>query len=238
MAANGEERTWARVDEHFFSDTSVDDMTEHRSHDERADQILNAARDCFLEKGYFATRMDEIARESGLSKGGIYFHFDSKKDIFRTLVEQEYEEAMALLEGAYDSDESEAPTEMFAEVGHLFTERFATTDAPRFMAIIAEMALRDEEIRQMLLELQHNYIERTADVLETGIEQGHVRQEVDPESAAILLKAIIDGIEAGFAIGYDLDIETLVSTAMTILGRGLLEERDLGELAAEEDAAE
>ncbi len=212
-------------------------MTQHRSHDERADQILSAARDCFLEKGYFATRMDEIARESGLSKGGIYFHFDSKKDIFRTLVEQEYEEAMSLLEGAYDSGEGDDPTEMFAEVGHLFTERFATTDAPRFMAIIAEMALRDEDIRQMLLELQQNYIDRTADVLETGIEQGHIREEIDPEAAAILLKAIIDGIEGGFAIGYDLDIEQIVSTAMTLLGQGLLEERDLAELAPADEAS-
>jgi AcrR family transcriptional regulator len=196
-------------------------MTKHRSPDERAEQILHAARQCFLENGYFATRMDEIADESGLSKGGIYFHFDSKKDIFRSLVEQEYETAMELVAGAIDSD---ADIEsMIMDLGHHFTQRYATTDAARFMAIIAEMALRDEEIRQMLLQLQENYIDRLAAVLQNGVEEGELK-EVDPESAALMLKAIIDGMRAGYGIGYEPDPEKLVETSAKILGKGLLAE--------------
>lgn len=196
-------------------------MTKHRSPDERAEQILTAARQCFLENGYFATRMDEIADESGLSKGGIYFHFDSKKDIFRSLVEQEYETAMELVSEAIDSD---ADIEsMITDLGHQFTQRFATTDAARFMAIIAEMALRDREIRQMLLELQQNYIDRLAIVLENGVERGELK-DVDPESAALLLKAIIDGMRAGYGIGYEPDPEKLVRTSVKILGQGVLAE--------------
>jgi len=196
-------------------------MTEHRSPDERAEQILTAARQCFLENGYFATRMDEIADQSGLSKGGIYFHFDSKRDIFRSLVEREYETAMELVAGVLDSD---ADIEsMITDFGHHFTQRFATTDAARFMAIIAEMALRDREIRQMLLELQENYIDRLAVVLENGIDRGELK-EVDPESAALLLKAIIDGMRAGYGIGYEPDAEKLVETSVKILGQGILAE--------------
>lgn len=200
---------------------TVADMTKHRSPDERAEQILTAARQCFLDNGYFATRMDEIARESGLSKGGIYFHFDSKKDIFRSLVEQEYETAMEFVTGVIDSDTNIET--MMTELGRHFTRRFATTDAARFMAIIAEMALRDEEIRQMLLELQQNYINRLSAVLETGMQNGQLK-EVDPESAALLLKAIIDGMRAGYGIGYDPDIDKLVQTSMKIIGRGILAE--------------
>lgn len=198
-------------------------MTKHRSPDERAEQILTAARERFLEKGYFATRMDEIAREAGLSKGGIYFHFDSKKDIFRSLVEREYEQAMEFIGGVIDSDSDIAT--IIADLGRHFTERFATTDAPRFMAIIVEMGLRDEEIRQMLLQLQQNYIDRLANILEQGMEKGQLK-EVDPESAALLLKAIIDGIQAGYGIGYEPDIDRLVQTSMRILGTGLLSEED------------
>ncbi|MFB6351995.1 MAG: TetR/AcrR family transcriptional regulator [Bradymonadaceae bacterium] len=197
-------------------------MTKHRSPDERAEQILAAARQCFLEKGYFATRMDEIARESGLSKGGIYFHFDSKKDIFRSLVEREYENAMEFIEGVIDAAESDIGA-IINDVGRHFTERFASTDAPRFMAIIAEMALRDEEIREMLLQLQQNYIDRLAEVLSEGMDKGQLK-DVDPESAAILMKAIIDGLQAGYGIGYDPDIDRLVQTSMRVLGTGILEE--------------
>jgi AcrR family transcriptional regulator len=196
-------------------------MTEHRSPDERAEQILQAARECFLEKGYFATKMDEIAEASELSKGGIYFHFDSKKDIFRSLVEREYDRAMEFIEEVVDSDTDIAT--MIADLGRHFTQRFASTDAPRFQAIIVEMGLRDEEIRQMLLQLQQNYIDRLADVLEQGIDNGQLK-EVDPKSAALLLKAIIDGIQASYGIGYDPDVNSLVQTSMQILGRGILAE--------------
>jgi len=196
-------------------------MTEHRSPDERAEQILQAARGCFLDKGYFATKMDEIAEASELSKGGIYFHFDSKKDIFRSLVEREYDRAMEFIEEVVDSDTDIAT--MIADLGRHFTQRFASTDAPRFQAIIVEMGLRDEEIRQMLLQLQQNYIDRLADVLEQGVDNGQLK-DVDPKSAALLLKAIIDGIQASYGIGYDPDVNSLVQTSMQILGRGILAE--------------
>lgn len=199
-------------------------MTKHRSPDERAEQILAAARQCFLENGYFATRMDEIARESGLSKGGIYFHFDSKKDIFRSLVEMEYENAMEFIEGVIGDSESDIAS-IIADVGRHFTERFASTDAPRFMAIIAEMGLRDEEIRDMLLQLQESYIDRLAEVLREGVEEGRIK-DIDPESTAILMKAIIDGLQAGYGIGYDPDIDRLVQTSMRVLGTGILKEED------------
>jgi AcrR family transcriptional regulator len=198
-------------------------MTKHRSPDERASQILDAARECFLQKGYFATRMDEIAEASGLSKGGIYFHFDSKKDIFRTLVEQEYEQAMEFIDGVIDSQEGMAMT--IANLGKHFTERFATTDAPKFMAIIVEMGIRDDDIRSMLLSLQESYIERLSEMIEEGIENGQLRP-VDPDSAALLLKAIIDGIQAGYGIGYDPDNDRLLQTTMQILGKGLMAEQD------------
>ncbi len=196
-------------------------MTKHRSPDERANQILTAARDCFLENGYFATRMDEIADASGLSKGGIYFHFDSKRDIFRSLVEREYEEAMAFIEQVIHDDGDIA--DMLGDIGRHFAERFADTDAPRFMAIIVEMGQRDEEIREMLLELQESYIERISGILQQGMNDGQL-QQFDPDSGAVLLKAIIDGLQASYGIGYEPDLDHFVPTSMQILGQGMLDE--------------
>lgn len=52
---------------------------------ERIEQILAAARKCFLEKGYHATTMLNICREARLSKGLIYFYFNSKDEIFANI---------------------------------------------------------------------------------------------------------------------------------------------------------
>lgn len=49
-------------------------------------EILDAALLEFSEKGYAATRMDDIAQRAGLSKGGLYAHYDSKDAIFEALL--------------------------------------------------------------------------------------------------------------------------------------------------------
>lgn len=52
----------------------------------RTHQILDAALDAFAAEGFSATRMDDIARRAGMSKGGIYTHFKSKEEVFEALL--------------------------------------------------------------------------------------------------------------------------------------------------------
>jgi AcrR family transcriptional regulator len=51
-------------------------------------RILEAAINIFSQKGYHKTRMDEIVSAADTSKGGVYFHFPSKEDIFLGLVDE------------------------------------------------------------------------------------------------------------------------------------------------------
>ena len=51
-------------------------------------RILNAAINIFSQKGYHDTRVDEIVEAAETSKGGVYFHFPSKQDIFLGLVDE------------------------------------------------------------------------------------------------------------------------------------------------------
>lgn len=59
-----------------------------RDPDVTREKILDAALDKFASKGYHDTRLDEIAEESGTSKGAIYFHFPNKERLFLALVDQ------------------------------------------------------------------------------------------------------------------------------------------------------
>src|ERR1700740_630418 len=54
----------------------------------RAPEILDAALACFSEKGFAATRMEDIARRAGISKGTIYLYFDSKQAVFKALAQR------------------------------------------------------------------------------------------------------------------------------------------------------
>ncbi|BAV86942.1 hypothetical protein RA11412_0643 [Rothia aeria] len=54
----------------------------------RRRQIIDAAFTCFTAKGYTHTSMSDIIKESGLSSGSIYSHFDGKGDILHATVQQ------------------------------------------------------------------------------------------------------------------------------------------------------
>ena len=56
------------------------DKTRHR--------ILDAAEDVFASKGYHDAPVEEIGRVTSLSKGGIYFHFPSKEDLFFAVLDR------------------------------------------------------------------------------------------------------------------------------------------------------
>ena len=52
-------------------------------------QIMNGARIVFLEKGFDAASMGEIARQAGVSKGTLYVYFESKEELFEAIFEEE-----------------------------------------------------------------------------------------------------------------------------------------------------
>jgi AcrR family transcriptional regulator len=57
--------------------------------------LLAAARQVFLERGYYAATLDQIADEAGFSKGAVYSRFASKADMFLALLEDRIAERAA-----------------------------------------------------------------------------------------------------------------------------------------------
>jgi AcrR family transcriptional regulator len=56
-----------------------------RRKEDRSAEILEAALACFSQKGFAATRMDDIARRAKIAKGTIYLYFENKEAVFKAL---------------------------------------------------------------------------------------------------------------------------------------------------------
>ena len=54
---------------------------------ERPGEILAAALEVFATRGYAATRLEDVAKRAGVSKGALYLYFETKEDLFRAVVE-------------------------------------------------------------------------------------------------------------------------------------------------------
>ena len=194
-------------------------MTRHLPEQTRREQILSAARKCFIERGFHPTRMEDIAAAAGLSKGGVYFHFDSKQAVFEALVQEEFERSMAFMQQVSEGDEPIA--QKMQVLGAHYVEYFSTArDAPRFFLVMGEMGLRDENLAKKLLEMQTAFIDQTAKIIQRGIDEGFLR-ETDTTATAALLKALMDGVELLSALEYPLDRNALLATGLEVLLRGL-----------------
>ena len=59
-----------------------------RRKDARPGEIVAAALASFAERGYAATKLEDVAAAAGISKGTIYLYFPTKEDLFRAVVRQ------------------------------------------------------------------------------------------------------------------------------------------------------
>ncbi|MEM1025453.1 MAG: TetR/AcrR family transcriptional regulator [Myxococcota bacterium] len=195
-------------------------MTRHLPEQARREQILKAARLCFIENGYHPTRMDDIARAADLSKGGVYFHFKSKADVFASLVEAEYAKSIGFLRRVMEAKTSIAEKMQF--IGRHYLEYFeAAPEAPRFFIVMGEMALRDEALAARLLEMQRSFIDTVHQLLDEGARAGIVRDRVDTLVVAAMLKALLDGLEGLKALEYPMDVSQFLTTGIELVMRGM-----------------
>jgi AcrR family transcriptional regulator len=59
-----------------------------RRKDARPSELTSAALDLFVERGFSATRLDDVAARAGVSKGTLYLYFDSKEALFKAVIEE------------------------------------------------------------------------------------------------------------------------------------------------------
>ena len=59
-----------------------------RRKEARPQELLQAALQLFDQKGFAATRIDEVAQKAGVSKGTLYLYYPSKEDLFKAVVRQ------------------------------------------------------------------------------------------------------------------------------------------------------
>ena len=73
---------------------------------QRRNQVLSVATEVFARQGYHATSMDNIALEAGVSKPILYQHFESKHDLFTTIMDKSIEELAHRLTTTLDTVDS------------------------------------------------------------------------------------------------------------------------------------
>lgn len=63
-------------------------LSRRRRKEARPQELLSAALELFVEKGFAATRLDDVAARAGVSKGTVYLYFKSKEELFQAVIRE------------------------------------------------------------------------------------------------------------------------------------------------------
>jgi AcrR family transcriptional regulator len=156
--------------------------------EERPKQILNAALAVFGEHGLAASRLDDIAKRAGLSKGTIYLYFPNKEELFREMVRHTVISQLEKGERQVEDSNASATETLVAFMrdywGFIRSDQFA----PLFRLIHAEIHNFPDLARFYAEEVVSRGHRLVAGIIARGIETGEFR-EVDPSVAARMLTA-------------------------------------------------
>jgi AcrR family transcriptional regulator len=171
------------------------------------EEILAAAVDEFLEKGYEGASVDSIARRAGLTKGGIYHHFRSKEEILFAANKRFQEPVLAMIETAEATpDAVEAVSGFIAE----YLEYWASHPMEMaFLFLSYTKVLSSPELWSFYEEYSHLMRVFAQGLYKRGIESGIFRVH-DPDRQALALLAALDGVFGYMVMDPELDPKQVI----------------------------
>lgn len=151
----------------------------HAKHERRKEarpaELLSAALTLFVKKGFAATRVEEVAKLAGVSKGTLFLYFASKEELFKAVVRQTISGRFAVWNDEFDSFEG-STADMLRHCMTSWWERIGSTQASGITKLMMSEARNFPELaafyEQEVIQPGNELIAR---VLQRGVNRGEFR---------------------------------------------------------------
>jgi AcrR family transcriptional regulator len=195
-----------------------------RRKEARPAELIEAGLAEFAEKGFAATRMEDIATRADVVKGTIYLYFDSKEALFKEAIRSRIEPAIANVQGTIESYPGDTES-LLREVFRTLYDKLVEGEARIILRIMIAEGPRIPEI----VEFYHRDTVRIAKgmlttILKRGIERGEFRSDLPVDQPLIVIGPALAA--AVWRMTFDpfdpLDIDAYSAAHADILLKGLL----------------
>ena len=182
---------------------------------ERRAQLLRAAQEVFVQHGYHATSMDDIAERAGVSKPVLYQHFSSKLDLYLALLDGRATELVdrirQAMEGAEDNKQrvNEAMRAYFD---------FVDAQGEAFRLVFESDQRNDPAVAERVLRMEAECVAALADTIMADTQVGKVRAEL---LATGLVGAAEIAARKWIATGRTIPKDEAVQLMATLAWRGI-----------------
>lgn len=205
-----------------MSATNQPSQAGNNGNSDTRERILVAAGRVFARKGFRAASLDEVAQDAGLTKGAIYWHFDSKNELFFALLDHKFAQHTAsvpdeLRAAAATADPRRAVTTLL-KAG--FDRLRADADWPRlYLEFIAQA--RDDSLRARLAQFHAASHALVATYVRAMQDAGLAPRDRDPHTAALFWCALFDGLLLSWLVNPATDLDMQVERIVDLLWQGI-----------------
>jgi AcrR family transcriptional regulator len=160
------------------------------------ERIIQAAIESFGQTGFDRTKMDDVAKRLGLSKGTIYLYFKSKEELFTGICQHNMNENMKNQALFTRKENIASDAEQIYD-----TIRKNERDMDKVMLEMVVESTRNPRLKKIMHE-QHMMIHRhVVEEVRSKVESGFIRRDVDVDSLATALVALYDGLAINRMLG-------------------------------------
>jgi AcrR family transcriptional regulator len=159
----------------------------------RRQQILDAARICFLGNGFHATSMQDVIREAGLSVGAVYRYFPSKNDLITALAEQVIEDVAGVFDEMTAENPPLPPAEAMQRAVDLATQMSGPGGPLRLALQVWSESQRDPMLAEFVARTYRRLREKLVQFARRAQEHGHLPPDADPFAIGVVLFALMPG---------------------------------------------
>lgn len=198
-----------------------------RRKEARPGELLDAALDLFVEKGFAATRSEEVAARAGVSKGTLFLYFPSKEELFKAVVRANLSGRFAEWQGEFETFEG-STADMVRYCMKVWWERIGATRASGITKLMISEARNFPELAAFYQqEVIRPGTELVRRILKRGVERGEFR-DIDIEYSVFgIVAPMIFLIMMKHSLGacapqdYPLDPERYIAAQVETLLQGL-----------------
>jgi AcrR family transcriptional regulator len=183
----------------------------------RRQQILDAARTCFLRNGFHVTSMQDVIAEARLSVGAVYRYFKSKNDIVEAIAEQYATQVSDLLAALVADPDRSLVDVMQGAVGVI--DANIGPDGPMRLAVqVWAEALRDDRVGEIAEHVYSRLRGNFVTVARRAVETGELPADTDPEATGAALFSLVIGYGLQKMLTGRPDRDTYVKGLRTLVG--------------------
>ncbi|MDC3954381.1 TetR/AcrR family transcriptional regulator [Polyangium jinanense] len=161
------------------------------------EQVLEAARDQFWEKGYAATSLDDLMRATGLGKGSLYAAFGDKRQLFLAVLDAYAAWRLEVMRAALGSEAKaiDRLRNLFQAAARPPETTLGDTRGCLLVNSTAELASHDPEVRTRARETFAALEDLFVELVEQARGEGDLAPDTDARELGRLLLAVHQGME-------------------------------------------